>query len=172
MGINGSEKDASISAFIPVAENIVMDILGIDDFLSHEIVGEKIEVNNPTRFFVKNFPINLSSLKVFDAYGKEQTTGFFQEFGAIRKINVGQRHAPEILHCGDYSADYSAGYTDANAVPRDIKSAISFVISSLLAEQETNGGAIESYTVYDVESVKFRETKNFQSVKNILKKYL
>lgn len=173
LGIVDNKEDNTISSLIQSAENIILEIIGVSDLLSHSVVDEKLTIYNPKRFFIKEFPVDINTIVLKDYnFNIIEVDEFYIPHNFLRAVYMkNSDNTQKTVDYGEYNISYTAGYATADNIPQDIKTATAFILNGLLASNDSKNGTIESYRIDDVISVKFASKIEATQTTTLLKKY-
>jgi len=172
LGISGSTQDTLIAFHIESAQNLLYQILGVTDLLTHSVTKEETPIYDSLYFYLDEFPVTAITT-IYDTGTHDEITGYSFSIGTKnkRKVNiVDSSGVPYGIGRSSIKVTYTAGYADIDAVPNDIKTVVALMIGGLMAKNKQLGG-VKEYRVGS-KNVIFEDNASGKKATDIINQFM
>ena len=162
LGWSGTSQDDRIDALIPVGENILNSILGVDDITSQTYTDEITRGRGQEYLDLKNYPVtSVTTIKSVGLSSDLELTNI-----SMRRIRGRRVYFDTTFTEG---SRYLITYVAGQSVTDEIKYAMSLLVAGMIEKAENSG--VESYKILS-KTVVFRDVTDAEQFENIISTYL
>jgi len=172
LGISGTSQDTLITFHIKTAQNLLYQILGVTDILTHTVTKEETTIYDSLYFYLDEFPVTAITA-IYDTDTHEAITGYSFAIGTKNKrkiIVVDSTGAPYGIGRSSIKVTYVAGYALIGDVPNEIKTVVALMIGGLIAKNKQLGG-VKEYRVGS-KNVIFEDGASATKATDIIKQFM